>query len=237
LAAGFEWRPRPTTTVRVEAYGRRAYDVPVTPLPDNVYFTPLLVPHETVVAEDDAAGVEVSASHRFRDTELWLSYSGAWLRRTIGDESFTPRFHRAHHLQLLATQSMWARTALSTSIQLGSGQPYSQAIAWSAPLRYDVATGTWNFEGEGILLEQRNESRLPMYFRLDLSLRSSFTPRLFGRDVTIAPYLSVLNAIAYSNSAFTIYDIGFGSIDGNAIGETHAPQMPLLPTVGMEWRF
>ena len=61
---------------------------------------------------------------------------------------------------------------------------------------------------------------------------------MFGRDVTIAPYLSVLNAVAYSNSAFTIYDIVFsgGGPDGT-IGETHAPQMPLLPTLGMEWRF
>jgi hypothetical protein len=238
IGAGVEWRPLPTTALRIETYGRRAYDVPIAPLPGNVYFTPLLVPDEVATAEDEAAGVEVSASHRFRDTEFWLAYSGAWLRRTVGEESFTPRFHRTHHLQLIGSQSWGSRAALSASMQLGSGQPYSQAIAWTTPLRYDPATGSWvPHIFTGILLEERNESRLPPYFRLDLSLRSSFTPRMFGRDVTISPYLSVLNAIAYRNSVFTIYDVTFSNGEQGQIGETHAPQMPLLPTFGMEWRF
>ena len=88
----------------------------------------------------------------------------------------------------------------------------------------------------GVLLEERNESRLPLYFRLDIGLRSSFTPRMFGEDVTISPYLSVLNAVAYSNSAFVLYE-PFSSGGPGRIGETHAPQLPLLPTIGVEWRF
>lgn len=236
VGGGVEWRPRPTTSLRVEAYARRAHGIRVAPVPANIYFTPLLAPEETDEAEDRAAGLEVSATHRQGDTEVWLAYSGSWLQRTVGEETFRPRFHRVHQLQLIGSQSISGRTALSASAQLASGQSYSRAVGIHRPLRFSPETGRWSYDftEPELVLEERNRSRLPLYFRLDLGIRSSFTPRLFGRDVTISPYASVLNAVGYSNSLFVVYQ--WDSWDGDFEG-THAPQMPLLPTFGMEWRF
>ena len=238
IAGGIDWQPRPSASLRVEAYARAGRDVAISPVPGNIYFSPLLQPEQTR-AEDDAAGLEVSGSWRRGGTEAWLAYSGSWLRRAVDGESFVPRYHRTHHLQLLGAQSISGRTLLSASLQLGSGQRYSRLLAPHRPLRFDPVTGEWGPGLPQIILEERNASRLPFYVRFDVGLRSSFTPRMFGRDVTLAPYISVLNAFAYRNSLYTYYDVSPPDFINptTEVLETHAPQMPLLPTFGMEWRF
>ena len=83
-----------------------------------------------------------------------------------------------------------------------------------------------------VLLGDHNSARLPGYFRLDVAARKSFDKDWFGVDLTVTPYLQILNVLNTPNVLFGTPE-GYGTrpeLD-------FAPQLPILPTFGVEWRF
>jgi hypothetical protein len=103
----------------------------------------------------------------------------------------------------------------------------------TSPFEYNAANRRW--EGESIfgllVTGEHNAARLPGYFRLDIAARKTYRKHWFGQDGTVTPYLQILNVLNTKNVLIA---------DRQPYSRPllrYAPQLPLLPTLGVEWKF
>jgi hypothetical protein len=115
---------------------------------------------------------------------------------------------------------------------LGSGQPYTPAVGQYTGLRYDPQTGRYTGGNQLALYGEHNSATLPGYFRLDLALRKSWDRTFFGRPGNLTGSFQVLNALATRNVLSARPDAR-----GQTVTLDYGPQLPFLPTFGIEWAF
>ena len=235
VAAGAEWS-RGGTSVRVDAYAKWLHGLPLPPVPENPLESPLVVPGGFRTGEGSTRGVEVLARHLRGRALFSLSYALAYAERRVDGETFTPRFERRHTLDALAVLPAGGRGELNARLALATGQPYTPVVGVAEGYAYDPRTGRFvpapDTRGT-LLLGAHNSARLPGYLRLDAGARREYERRWFGRPVTVTPYLQVINVLNTRNILFA---------QPRADHETppvlrFVPQIPVLPTVGVEWRF
>jgi len=85
-----------------------------------------------------------------------------------------------------------------------------------------------------ILLGEHNSARLPGYFRLDISMRKEYDKSWFG-GIKVTPYLQIINVLNTRNVLFAEPTQPYFGSDEVMI--EYLPQLPFLPTFGVEWRF
>jgi hypothetical protein len=232
VVAGVEWASG-ATTVRLDAYAKEQERVPLMPVPAEPLRSPVLAPDGAMVGRGTARGAEILARHAWGKSALSLSYALASAQHEIGEERFAPRFERRHRLDASAYTQLGSRGQASLRLLWATGQPYTPIVGQLQGFQYDPATGRLTGAGTPAVLGEHNSARLPAYFRLDLSARRSFERRWFGRAATLTPYLQVLNALNTRN-------VLFAEADPSAKGDPmlkFTPQLPILPTIGVEWRF
>lgn len=235
LVLGAHWRAG-RTVVDAHAYVKEFHDLRLPPLPSDPFDSPVLVADGFRRGSGSARGLELRAAHEGEDWGATLSYALSSARRTAGADRFTPRFHRTHLLDALAHHELGARGRLSIRAAWGSGQPYTAAIGVVQPLasRPDEADWTSDYRPT-LLLGRHNAERLPGYFRVDVGARWTAERRWFGRRVTITPYAQVLNVLNTRN-VLTAEPTPYGTL----VAPTelkYPPQLPILPSFGLEWRF
>jgi hypothetical protein len=96
-------------------------------------------------------------------------------------------------------------------------------------LQYNPVTGVWEAAHSGAVLGAHNAARLPGYLRLDVAARRSYSRRWFGRPVTVTPFAQVLNVLNTRNVL-----IGEAQVYGSP-RMSYMPQLPFLPSFGLEW--
>jgi hypothetical protein len=229
LVLGAEWSDE-RTRVRADAYVRRMRNLVLPPEPADPQSAPVLVTGDYRTGTGIARGIELSAAHNRGIASYALAYTLSSTRLTAGDDTFNPRYDRRHQLDASAVFE-WPRTTLSARLAAGTGQPYTKPIGLFEYRGFDPVTQTW---GPGWSVFERgphNGDRLPGYLRLDVGVRRSYAKRWFGRDGTITPYLQVLNVLNTRNvlvsepAAYERAELRY------------LPQLPFLPTFGLEWRF
>jgi outer membrane receptor protein involved in Fe transport len=215
------------TTLRIDAYARRLDGLVLGEFTDEPFEIPPLIVDRYRIGRGTARGVEVQASHRLGRADLSLAYALSFFGREVEGLSFPPRFERRHLVDAGALVPWGERGLLSGRLVVGSGQPATPVVGYTDPKRFDPAEGRWGDLGGGFLLGEHNSARLPGYLRLDVAARKSFQKNWFGREITLAPYLQILNVLNTRNPLFMKSGSDFGS----------APQLPILPTFGVEWKF
>jgi hypothetical protein len=218
------------SAVRVEVYSRRMTGLVLPPAAAEPMRAPAMVVDSFRVGEGRARGLELSAQHRHRGAELGLAYTLSFADRLVDGERYTARYERRHVIDANAVLHWGERGLVSSRLVFGTGQSYTEAVGMKSTLHYDASTGTWRGGYNRLVLGDHNAARLPSYARLDVAARREFSRRWFRRDVTVTPYLQILNVLNTRNTL---------------IGEPqpyerpkvrHLPQFPLLPTFGFEWR-
>jgi hypothetical protein len=234
LVGGAEW-VRGTTSVRVDAFAKRLANIPLPPVPGDITEAPVIVGGGFVAGSGDARGIELLARHSRGRALYSLAYALNDVEMEVGGFRYTPRFERRHTLDAVAMIPWGRRGEISSRLALASGQPYTPAAGFGKPLRFDPSTGAWVDYGSGgaVLLGEHNGARLPGYFRLDVGFRRSYEPRFFGRRTTVTPFLQIVNVLNTPNVLAGIPDV-YGEA-GPEI--SYAPQLPILPTFGLEWKF
>ncbi len=233
---GGEWTS-PGLSFRVEAYEKRFRSVPVTPIPENPLDRGLVVPEEFREGTGLARGVELLAQYSRAGRGLTASYTLARAEREVDGFRYTPRFDRRHTLDLNGYAPLSSRGQFSVRLVMASGQPYTPITGVLKRYAFDPDEGT--FLGQDRLVAvmgEHNSARLPGYARLDLGLRREYRRRWFGRATTVTPYLQVLNVLNTRNVLFAIPD-GFDEGTDRGMMLSYAPQLPVFPTFGLEWRF
>ncbi|HEX6940838.1 MAG TPA: TonB-dependent receptor [Longimicrobiales bacterium] len=231
---GVEWRAA-STELRIDAYAKRTMRFPLPPTPADPIDAPIIVVDGWRAGEATARGVEATFRHRRGASELSVSYALTFAEREVGGERFAPHFERRHALDVTATLPLGARGLFSARLAAATGQPYTPVVGRSVRFHFDPETGMFQNLGDALLLlGAHNTARLPGYLRLDVAARKEFDKSWFG-GVTLTPYLQIINVLNTRNVLFADpkqFDYGAGG----AVQE-YLPQLPFLPTFGVEWRF
>jgi hypothetical protein len=238
---GGEWR-RGELSLRLEGYEKRFRSVPVTPIPEDPLGRGLVVPEGFGEGTGTARGLEVLAQYARGGSGFALAYTLAKAERELDGVRFTPRFDRRHTLDLNGFAPLGRTGQLSARAVLASGQPYTPILGVTS--RYGVSGSEGTFIGtDGVVpvMGEHNSARLPGYLRVDLGVRKSYQRRWFGRPTTFTPYLQVLNVLNTRNVLFALpeqdYEYGGPGEDQPRMRLQYAPQLPVFPTFGVEWRF
>lgn len=233
VVLGGEWSAG-GVSLRLEGYEKRFRKLPVTPIPEDPLQGWLVVPEKFRAGEGAARGLELLARWQRDGRGLSLAYTLAHTEREVDGVRFTPRFDRRHSLDLSGNATWGRRGEIGVRLAGMSGQPYTPVTGLVRRYRPDSRDGGLSEYGGWVpVFGEHNSARLPSYFRLDLSARRSYQPRWFGRATTVTPYLQVLNVLNSKNVLFAYPEDG---LQGRM--ELHyAPQLPVFPTLGVEWRF
>ena len=256
LSVGWEgWRGQ--SRVRLDAYSRTLDNIRLPSLAGN--------PLEADLFGDPA--LRRKGSGRARGVEVtwsWLSdqglsalgtYRWAKVSRTVGSQSYTPRFHRDHELEFGASYRYGTRrygnSSLSAQLSLRSGQPVTAVFAQVGNSVRPVVEGDpfdihWRLgRHRKLLLGEYNIDRLRRYARIDVGWRHRKDVSWFG-GAAVTIYASVANLLNRANVvgwkqddfAYTLLPQPLPAPDSfPSIDKVYARQLPVVPSFGAEFRF
>ncbi len=220
------------SAVRIDAYGKRLHNLVLPGQPDDPLDAPPFINEIYRVGSGKALGIELLARHHIGKHQLALSYAYSRSERTADVDVYAPRFERRHVLDASATRTWGSSGILSARAVLASGQPYTPVVGMTSPFEYNATINRWEGETFGQLITgEHNAARLPGYFRLDIAARKTYRKHWFGQDGTLTPYLQILNVLNTKNALIADRQ----PYDRPLL--RYAPQFPLLPSFGLEWKF
>lgn len=234
LVLGAEWRA-PGTEIRFDGYLKRTSHLLLPPLPNDPMDAPIVVDEGRIEAAATAKGVEATLRHRRGAAEYTASYALAFAEIDLGGVRYAPRYDRRHTLDLSVALPLGPRGLLSARLAAATGQPYTPAKGRTTFMLYRPGTGGFTpAPFDRILLGEHNSARLPGYFRLDISMRKEYDKSWFG-GIKVTPYLQIINVLNTRNVLFAEPTQPYFGSDEVMI--EYLPQLPFLPTFGVEWRF
>ena len=180
------------------------------------------------VSSGSATGIEASSSWMWdRGLSLLGSYRWARVSRTVGSRTYTPRFHRDHEFELGVSYAR-GPSSWSARISLRSGQPVTPVLAIVPVEEYGA-----RFGGIVPLGGEYNSESLPHYARIDIGWRRETRVSWFGGG-SLVPYVSVANLFSLPNVVGWFVERDFS---GDGVRKVYVPQLPMLPFLGLEFRF
>ncbi len=218
----------PTRYVRVEAFYKK-YDHLLEANPQD---DPGTRGDEFFVVNGDSYGLDVLLRQFERGPfSGWISYTYAVAARTQGTLRYFPGHDRRHDVNFVAS---WRLKKYMLGLRYGyaTGTPYTDIVGEIVRRVYDPGFNSYGTRGGGVQTEfvggPRNGARLPDTQRLDIDVTRTYSVR----GVTVAPYLSVVNAYNAKNVFFYVFDYSTSPPTRQAIS-----QFPLLPSAGVSIRF
>ena len=222
--------------VRVEAFARRMDNLRLPALNNNPIESLMLVePSRRELGSGTAKGLESTWSWAPAGGGATVigSYRWAKVTRTVGGRTYTPRFHRDHEGELSASLQRGGST-WSVRFSARSGQPTTPIVAFLPFVAYqspDARAGglyddVLNFAGD------YNSATLPPYLRIDVGWRGSKDVDWFGGG-TLTPFASIANLFSLPN----VVGVAPEERRDGVTERVYAPQLPMLPFLGLEFRF
>jgi len=176
-----------------------------------------------------AVGLDLSVRYENARTFIWATYSLGKVTRFDGDQTYSTLFDRRHNINFLASLKL-GRTMLweaGARWNYGTGFPFTQTQGFygqqtfSEGLDTDVLTN--NPDLGVIYTEERNGGRLPVYNRVDISLKRRF---ILGQHMDLVITASVTHVFDRKN-IFYFDRVEFERVD----------QLPILPSLGVTLTF
>lgn len=228
--------------VRLDAYTRildhlRLPDPGANPGTGTVLADPSLWERATGTAR----GIEATWSWTGnRGLSVLGSYRWARVSRTVGSRTYTPRFHREHEFELGSSYRRGA-SSWSARVSLASGQPETpwMVIVGARDLQPD--RDSIPTHRVVLLAGEYNSARLPYYARVDVGWRREGEVSWFGGG-SVVPYVTVANILNRRNV------VGWRPGQSPAYCTRRCPdpvfdeksyrqQLPIIPFIGVEFRF
>ncbi len=225
LVFGFEQWFAPDLSLTVEGYRKTFDDILNTNVADDLSVRG----DEFVTMTGYAYGLDVLLRKYAGDWNGWISYSFGKSIRQDPTQEFAPAHDRRHFLNLVLNGAGPLGSSMSVRWGYGSPLPYTQIVGQWEHRTYRVsANGFRDSEREPIADLQLNGRRYPHYSRLDVSFR--WDKRLWGGQAR--PFLQFVNL--YNRPNVFLYNFDFTETPG--VRRT-VPQLPFLPSFGMEFEF
>ena len=225
LVLGFEQWFTPELSLTVEGYRKTFDDI----LNNNVADDLAVRGDEFVTMTGNAYGVDVLLRRYAGNWNGWVSYSFGKSMRQDPTQEFAPAHDRRHFLNLVVNSSGPFGSEMSMRWGYGSPLPYTEIVGeWEHRTYRVAANGFRKFETEPIADLKLNGRRYPHYSRLDVSFR--WEKRWWG--AAARPFLQFVNLYNRDNVFF--YNFDFTEAPG--VRRT-VPQLPFLPSFGVEFEF
>ncbi len=230
---GFEWDLMTNLSLNVEGYYKyypqlfslnrnKLYD----DTPENAEI-PDYYKKDFSMEQGDAEGVDFSVKYDWKKIHFWVTYSLGFIHRTDGKTDFVPPYDRRHNLNVVASFN-WGKKSdweLDARYNYGSGFPFTQTAGFYEQITFgNMGTDYTTSNGTlGILYGDYNKGRLPYYSRLDVNLKKIF---FLGKGTKFEINLSVTNALNQQNIFYF-----------DRVSYTRVDQMPLMPSLGLNFSF
>jgi len=181
-----------------------------------------------IIEKGWAYGVDFLADWNTASWNLYLAYSLGYVNREDEFMHYVPHYDRRHNLNLVGGYKLGSRKDWQVKARwnLGSGFPFTQSYG----IYENLVTGYGRFSldpatsGElSIWYAPINGGRLPWYHRLDISLQKTWQ---FRNDQNLEVTFSIMNVYNRQNVFYV-----------DRITMKRVNQLPILPTLGVNWRF
>ncbi|MPZ18863.1 MAG: hypothetical protein GEV06_13250 [Luteitalea sp.] len=224
LDVGVELRPKPFLRAQVTLYDRQDRDFLRLEdadyrLVDGSLVAPAPQPQYANALRGRSRGVELLlARDGPSDLTGWVSYAYGRTRYTDAarGETFWGDFDQRHTVNAHAHYRLTDKTSVGATFRFGSNFPMPGYIA--------------SHDGELVISDRRNETRLPPYARLDARVNRTFT--FWNRRLTF--FFEVLNVLGRKN-----YGARPGVVDAQTGQVLDATErlFPVLPSAGLQIEF
>ena len=181
-----------------------------------------------IIEKGWAYGIDFLADWNGPSWNLYLAYSLGYVTREDEFTHYVPHFDRRHNLNCVAGYKMGSHKdwQLKARWNLGSGFPFTQSYGLYENLM--IRSGGFSLDpaasGElGIWYAPINGGRLPWYHRLDISLQKTWN---FRNDQNLELTFSIMNVYNRQNVFYV-----------NRTTMERVNQLPVLPTLGLNWHF
>lgn len=182
-----------------------------------------------IIETGRAYGADFVAKYEDKNYYFWFVYSLSKVDRWDGVQWYPPIFDRRHNINIVGTYKFGKDKAyeLSARWNLGSGLPFTQTQGYYQGLPIDNGISVNPVTGNPNYLEvyygTLNTGRLPYYHRLDLNLKRTID---FKNKTKLELNVGMTNAYNRAN-VFYIDRISGRRVD----------QLPILPTIGLDFAF
>ena len=192
----------------------------------------------TITDRAEASGVELWVRRNGDRVTGWLGYSLGWVWSDDADDRYAVdarRFAGRHLISAGITGPTFGRGAFDVRVSYGSGLPYT-AIPEpdnAAPVFSTMRTLDPTVHTEiATIPSAANEEPERPYLRVDARVEHTWSGELNGAVFDVTPYLKLLNALNRRDAIFYHYD-------RTPTGTELKPlaSLPVLPVLGVEWRF
>jgi hypothetical protein len=187
----------------------------------------------------EASGVELWVRRATGRYTGWLGYSLAWVWTVQDDQQPSNRFAGRQLLSAGASGPLLTNGMFDVRLSYGAGLPFTaipepEASAPVFGLRPGTASPMFSMI-PGSSPEETPHDPIPpdeQYLRVDAQLSHSFSTALRGFEFELKPYFKVLNALGRRDALFYHFDRSQQDPQARAVAA-----LPVLPILGMEWRF
>jgi outer membrane receptor protein involved in Fe transport len=225
LVASIEQELNPNLTMRAETY-RKEYKRPLARhenLLNTLVVLPELKPDRILIAPDEALaeGAEISLNYDAGDLTGWLSYThsrvrdrvdGVWLNRSWDQRDYVSGgLTWRGSLWELSFAATWHRGWPTTEVELETLDPFPLVAA-----------------------EKRNASRIDDYSRIDLRVARRFELESAGE---LTAFLEVNNLVNRRNDCCVEYQLEDEPPDPVFLDVEARDSLPLIPSIGVVWKF
>ena len=190
---------------------------------------PDIAKKDFIIETGDAYGFDAVFKYNIEKTYLWLVYSLGKVTRWDGVQTYSPVFDRRHNINIVATQKFGKNQGWEVNLRwnLGSGLPFTQTQGYYHLIDYSQGLGTnantTNSDNLSIIYAPINEGRLPAYHRLDLAVKRKIT---ISEKSEVNITASVTNVYSRDNIFYV-----------DRITNEKVYQLPILPSLGVNWSF
>ncbi len=197
------------------------------------YFdVPDFLKRDFVIERGESKGVDIAFRYDLINLNIWAVYSLGFITRIEDLDGFqfeyTPHYDRRHNVNLLGSYTLGKQREYEISVRwnYGSGFPFTPTAGFFEALSFQdgINTDYIHQNGElGYFYGDLNSKRLPSYHRLDMTLKRTW---VFSRRNMLDVSFSITNI--YNRSNIFYFDrVLYERVD----------QLPILPSVGFNWRF
>lgn len=175
-----------------------------------------------------AYGVDFWAKYSTKNIYVWVVYSLGWVKRSDGENVYSPIFDRRHNVNLVATYKFGKNQSWNVSARwnIASGFPFTQAQGYYEQpdfyqsIDYNYWSGN---DALGTIYSDYNGGRLPYYHRLDLTVNKSIQ---FKKGMKLEINFSIVNVYNRKNLFYIERETN-----------KRVNQLPILPSLGINFSF
>lgn len=191
---------------------------------------PDVLKKDFIIETGTAKGVDFVMKYSTDRLYVWFVYSLGKVDRWNGiDTTYAPIFDRRHNINFVSTYFLDEDHKWEVDLRwnFGTGLPFTQTQGYYHNLDFTTGIGTnvstSNTNSLGLIFADLNGGRLPAYHRLDFSIKRTIE---INENNKMEINASVTNAYSRKNIFYV-----------DRITSDKVYQLPILPSIGFNWRF